>query len=785
MPHSLAQRSVAYHAPVPSGPDDLHELERSLLSGIEALSSIGPASSPPDDGCPLADIFTAQVQSRVLDHTARWLRSQGHGFYTIGSAGHESNAAVAAALRPTDPALLHYRSGGFYCARAIQRPGHDAVRDVLAGMLALTDEPMAGGRHKVFGHRDLSVIPQTSTIASHLPRALGVAFAIGRARRLGLDTNWPEDALAVCSFGDASANHSTAQGAINAACYTTHNGLPVPLLFVCEDNGWGISVPTPPGWIEATFSSRSGLRYERVDGSDPTAVFEATAALADHIRVAGVPALLHLRTVRFLGHAGTDVESGYRSAASIRRDHELDPVLGTARSLVERGVGTPESLIEHYLTVRAAVRETALEMVGAATLSSSTAVVEPLAPRRPDLIRWAVADAASPELRHRAFGDRPPEVEGTLTLAETINRTLADLLAADPHTIVFGEDVAVKGGVYGVTRGLQKRFGAARVFDSLLDEQSILGIALGAGVSGLVPIPEIQYLAYLHNAEDQLRGEAASLSFFSNGQYRNPLVVRIAGYAYQKGFGGHFHNDNALAVLRDIPGLVIASPAHPSDAAPMLRTCVAAARLDGAVCAFVEPIALYHTRDLFEAADGVWTAPYVGPRAWADEHVPIGSGRLVRDGDDVLVVSWANGLHLSLRAARRLASDGISCRVFDVRWLAPLPIDELVAQAREVGRVLVVDETRHSAGVGEGIVTGLVEAGFSGPIARVAARDSFVPLGDAANLVLVGEDDIVEAGRALAQRPAQPVLPWAPPTGQPSARPYEPLSAGLFEPSGR
>ena len=114
--------------------------------------------------------------------------------------------------------------------------------------------------------------------------------------------------------------------------------------------------------------------------------------------------------------------------------------------------------------------------------------------------------------------------------------------------------------MYGVTRGLQKRFGAARVFDSLLDEQSILGLALGAGVSGLLPIPEIQYLAYLHNAEDQLRGEAASLSFFSNGQYRNPMVVRIAGLAYQKGFGGHFHNDNAVGVLRDIPGLVIASP---------------------------------------------------------------------------------------------------------------------------------------------------------------------------------------------------------------------------------
>ena len=149
--------------------------------------------------------------------------------------------------------------------------------------------------------------------------------------------------------------------------------------------------------------------------------------------------------------------------------------------------------------------------------------------------------------------------------------------AAYPELLAFGEDVGRKGGVYGVTRGLSRRFGAGRVFDTLLDEQSILGLGLGAGLSGLLPVPEIQYLAYLHNAEDQLRGEAASLQFFSAGQYRNPMVVRVAGLAYQKGFGGHFHNDNAVGVLRDIPGLVVAVPSRAQDAAAMLRTCLAAA----------------------------------------------------------------------------------------------------------------------------------------------------------------------------------------------------------------
>ncbi len=739
------------------GVGDLHELERALLEAIGDIGGIGdigavdtPARSIPDE-LAFLDVLDAQMESRVLDHTARWLRARGLGHYSISSAGHESNALVAAALRPTDPALLHYRSGGFYGARARQVPGtdgaeHDVVGDVLGGVLALAEEPIAGGRHKVFGHGDLAVIPQTSTIASHLPRALGVGFAIGRARRLGLATTWPSDAIAVCSFGDASANHSTAQGAINAACFTAHAQIDVPVLFVCEDNGWGISVPTPSDWIETTFARRPDLRYRRCDGTDPLDVFDAATELAAHVRTSRRPALLHLRTVRYLGHAGTDVESGYRSASSIRADRERDPILAGARTAVTAGIASADQLVDRYLELTAHVRGRALALAERPRLATADEVTAPLAPRRPDVVRRRAALAAPDAARTGVIdgGDRD-----RLTLAETINRTLADVLAATPNALVFGEDVGAKGGVYGVTRGLQKRFGAARVFDTVLDEQSILGLALGAGISGLLPIPEIQYLAYLHNAEDQLRGEAASLAFFSQGRYRNPMVVRIAGYAYQRGFGGHFHNDNSVAVLRDVPGLVIASPAHPSDAGPMLRTCVAAAVEDGTVSAYLEPIALYHERDLFEPDDGVWTAPYPAPSAWPDDHVPIGEGRLVRDGDDVLVVSWANGLRLSLRAAHRLAGAGVSCRVVDLRWLAPLPIEMVLHHAREVGRVVVVDETRRSGGVGEAVVAGLAEAGFGGPIRRVAARDSFVPLGDAAELVLVDEDQILDAVRSV------------------------------------
>ena len=731
-------------------------LEAAWIAAVGALTAAAPITPPAPvraesglTGVAALDLLDAQLESRHLDLAARWLRAQGHGFYTIGSAGHESNAAVAAALRPTDPALLHYRSGGFYCARARQIDGIDPVRDILQGMFASIGEPIAGGRHKVFGRHELAVIPQTSTIASHLPRAVGVALTIGRAPKLPAPIDWPLDALAVCSFGDASANHSTAVGAINTACHCAHTRLPLPLLFVCEDNDIGISVRTPGGWIAAAYGQRAGLRYAGADGTDPTRVYDTARELAEWVRTERRPAFLHLKTVRFLGHAGSDVEAGYRTPDEIRRDYPRDPILATARLLVEWGLATAEDIIARSEQVRTRVRQTALEMVGTPQLASAADVMAPLSPRTPNRVAEAAARSASAEARSEWFGRTLPEDEGPLTLAQAINRTLGDLLLVEPRVLVFGEDVAVKGGVYGVTRGLAAKAGVARVFDTLLDEQSILGMALGAGVSGLVPVPEIQYLAYLHNAEDQLRGEAASLSFFSQGQYRNGMVIRIEGYGYQKGFGGHFHNDNAVAVLRDIPGIVVASPARAGDAAAMLRTCVAAAAVDGTVCVFVEPIALYARADLHEAGDGAWLDPYPEPSEWSQSHIAIGEPRIHGDGSDLLMVSWANGLHMSLRVAARLAKDGIGCRVLDLRWLSPLPIDTIARHATSIGCVLVVDETRASGGVGEGVVTGLVDAGFDGRMARVASADTFIPLGDAALHVLLDEDAIEAAARRV------------------------------------
>jgi 2-oxoisovalerate dehydrogenase E1 component len=423
------------------------------------------------------------------------------------------------------------------------------------------------------------------------------------------------------------------------------------------------------------------------------------------------------------------VEAAYRSPAEIAGDYDRDPVLATARLLVERAGMSPRRVLERYEAKRAEVLDIAARVAELPQLNSAAAVLRPLR----DVL--AEATAATP----------PDVVAGSepLTVAQAINRALADVLDEHPGALVFGEDVARKGGVYGVTRGLFQKAGAARVFDTVLDEQAILGLALGAGLSGLLPIPEIQYLAYLHNAADQIRGEGATLQFFSNRQYRNPMVVRIAGYGYQKGFGGHFHNDDAIGALRDIPGLVIASPSRPDDAAAMLRTCAAAARTSGALCVFLEPIALYHVRDLHQDGDAQWLAAYPA------QAVPIGRARTHGEGTDLTLVTFGNGVPMSLRVARRLERSGIAARVVDMRWLAPLPIDDVLREANATGRTLAVDETRATGGVSEGVVTALLDRGYRGRLARVASADSFIPLGDAALKVLLSEERIEAAAREL------------------------------------
>ncbi|MCC6671206.1 MAG: MFS transporter [Planctomycetes bacterium] len=695
-------------------------------------------------------LFEAALQSRLQDLEARRLKDRGVGFYTIGSSGHEANAVFGALLRTTDPALLHYRSGALLAARQRQGRGETPLFDAMLSFVASAEDPVSGGRHKVLGSSTLWVPPQTSTIASHLPKAAGMAFALERMARLHLPLPIPADSIVYCSFGDASCNHATAQAGFNLAAAATLHNLPCPVLFACEDNGIGISTPTPHGFVARSFAQRAGLHYVAADGRDLAQAHDQACAAIEYVRGHRRPVFFHMATVRLLGHAGTDMENVYRTDAEIDANEARDPMLAFADLLLRSGALTRDEMLALHADTEERIRRCAEEALGRPKLATAAAVVAPLRLPDPAALRPPVAD---PALRARVFGGQLPELDPRPRhLAFRLAQGLKDLLAAVPHAFVFGEDVGRRGGVYNVTDGLQAAFGRARVFDTILDETSILGLAQAFGSLGALPLPEIQYLAYVHNALDQIRGEAASLQYFSAGRYQNPMLVRIAGFGYQKGFGGHFHNDNSVGALLDIPGLVIAAPARADDAVGMLRTLAAAALQAGKVCILLEPIALYMTKDLHEKGDGLWSFPYPPPH----EAVPLGEPRIhgASDGDTLTIVSYANGLYMSLQAQRQLLAHGIQARVLDLRWLAPLPVAAVKAHGRATGRLLVVDECRATAG---GPAALLLAACAEDPelagvaLRRIASHDTYIPLGPAANLVMVQTEDIVAAARALAR----------------------------------
>ena len=651
---------------------------------------------------------------------------------------------MAAATRMTDMAFLHYRDAAFLIQRKKQAGGLTPLYDMALSFAASADDPISGGRHKVLGCAHTFVPPQTSTIASHLPKAVGAAHSIGMAHRLKLaDAVLPNDGIILCSFGDASANHSTSQAAFNAACWSAYQHLPMPIIFLCEDNGIGISVRTPGGWIEANYSQRPALHYIQCDGADLNDALRGCEEAVSYARSKRRPIFLHMRTVRLMGHAGADVEASYSALADIEAAEAQDPVLHSARILHEQAGMSGDEIVARYEEMRDRVERVAQDALAKPRLESAAAVMESILPLVGANTSPALPDT---DARNSLFAKDARNLAKPVTLAKSINFALADLMLQYPNISLFGEDVAKKGGVYGVTQGLQSKFGAARVFDTLLDEQTILGLAIGMGHNGFVPIPEIQFLAYLHNAEDQIRGEAATLSFFSNGQYRNPMVLRIAGLPYQKGFGGHFHNDNSLAVLTDIPGIIVACPSNAADAPAMLRECVRMAHEDGRVVVFVEPIALYHTTDLEEAEDGGWTSHYVAPDQ--DKTIAFGELGQTGTGTQLAIITYGNGYYLSRQAEAEIRALGIDLRIIDLRWLHPLNTTAIVAAVSGCEKVLIVDESRRSGSLSEKLMTILTEAGRGAAVSRITAEDCFIPLGPAAELVLPSKASIIEAAKA-------------------------------------
>ncbi|MFZ1742142.1 MAG: thiamine pyrophosphate-dependent enzyme [Pontixanthobacter sp.] len=704
----------------------------------------GNAPQGPLSDAQAVSIYRSGCLTRALDRTSRAMQAKGQGFYTIGSSGHEAMAAVAAALRPSDMAFLHYRDAAFQIQRAEQVPGQTITWDMLLSFACSSEDPISGGRHKVLGSKALTIPPQTSTIASHMPKAVGAAYSIGLARRQPPPhKQLPDDGIVMCSFGDASANHSTAQGAINTSGWTAYQSIPMPLLWVCEDNGIGISTKTPSGWIAANFQNRPAIKYFHCNGTDIYETFRVAQEAADYVRQRRKPAFLHIRTIRLYGHAGADVPTTYLAKSEVEAEEANDPLLHSVRLLEQSGALGHADALKIYDQTTERVERIAGEAIGRPRLQNAKQVMASIIP---PIRENPPTNGPSAEDRAAAFGSDLKQMDQPQIMSRLINWALTDLMLTYGEIVMMGEDIGKKGGVYGVTQKLSARFGRSRMIDTLLDEQSILGLALGMAQNGFVSIPEIQFLAYYHNAEDQIRGEGATLPFFSNGQFTNPMVLRIAGLGYQKGFGGHFHNDNSFAAIRDVPGVILACPSNGADAARMLREAVRLARDEQRLVIFLEPIALYPMRDLHEAGDGGWMQKYPDP----SERIEFGEVTKHGIGEDLAIVTFGNGTYLSIQAQKRLVEEGIAARVIDLNWISPLPEESLLNAINGCKHVLIVDETRRTGGLAEALMALLTEQSEV-PLSRLVAQDSFIPTGPAYAATMPSANGIVAAARHLVE----------------------------------
>ena len=688
----------------------------------------------------LIRIFESMVSSRHVDIKARLLKDEGACFYTIGSSGHEGNAVFGNIFPYTDMAFLHYRSGPFFIERSKQIPKMTPLYDLALSFMASSEDPISGGRHKVIGSKLLNIPPQTSTIASHLPKAVGTAFSIDHATNLSLkESKLDSRSIVLCSFGDASSNHASALSAINTARWVIGKGGHVPIIFICEDNGTGISVKTETNWIEDTFSKKDGLHYIKTDGLHLIDLIKKGQEAEKICRLKREPVFLHMKTIRLMGHAGSDVEAGYNSLSNIQSSEENDPLLHAARILIKNNLLNKEQILNLYEKKRVQVEHVFNYSVNRPKLKTApevmTAITEnceiSLLPTYPN-----------DSIRKKKFGKEFVRINKPQHMAKLINYALFDLLIRFPNTLIFGEDVALKGGVYHVTADLYNQFGARRVFDSPLDETSIIGFGIGFAHNGFIPIPEIQFLAYFHNAEDQIRGEAATLPFFSNGQFTNPMVLRIPGLAYQKGFGGHFHNDNSLTIFRDIPGLILAVPSNGADAARMLRTAVNEASQNGRVVIFVEPIALYMIKDLHEEKDGKWNFLYPN----IEEEIPVGKFKVYGSGNTLTIITYGNALYLSLQAQKEIEKKiKKKIKVIDLRWLSDIKFSSLVKELNICKKVLLVDECRKTGCHGEGLYYELHKRVNTDVKIRLhAAENSFISLGVSATATLPSKQSIID-----------------------------------------
>ncbi len=674
-------------------------------------SATKTAGRLPLSGERLIEAFRLMFTARKTDDKILVMLKQGKAFFHIGGSGHEAaQVGAAMALKPGyDWAYPYYRNLAFALAYGYR------VEDVFLDALNRSKGPDSGGFAMPFhyGHNDLRIVAQSSPTGTQYLQAVGTALG---AVREGVDQ------VVYVSSGEGATSEGEFHEALNWAAREK-----LPVIFHIEDNRYAISVSkreqTAGESVYRLVSGYEGLNRYEVDGCDFIAAYSTAAHAVEKARNGEGPSLILAHTVRLLPHSSSDDQRKYRSEEELALDRERDPLPRFEKYLLEHGVMKEEE-----------VQKVKLEVVERIDRAAQAAEDESQ-PVPADLLKYVY----SPSVAVSAERFVEPEHHGQkIVMVDAINHAMAEEMERNPKMLIYGEDVAgEKGGVFTATKGLTKKFGWDRVFNSPLAEASIVGTAFGLAVRGFKPCVEIQFGDYIWPAFMQLRDEVAMLRFRSNNHWSCPMVVRAAvgGYIH----GGLYHSQSIESIFAHVPGLRVVMPSNAADAKGLLKTA----------CRCDDPVIFCEHKGLYRAAVAA------APEPDADYCLPFGVARTVRAGDDISIITWGMMVHRSLEAAKAMEEKGVSVEVVDLRTLNPLDTDAILKSAGKTGKILVVHEDTLTGGFGGEVVALIADKVFmqlDAPIKRVAAKDSPIPYAPTLeNAMLPQTSDILLALRELAE----------------------------------
>jgi len=689
-------------------------------------------------------LFRTIYAARRIDDREITGKRQNKVYFQINGAGHEAvQAAAALCLRPgRDWFFLYYRD------RALAYGLGVTAKDMFLASVGSKTDPATGGRQMPSHWSDhrINIFTTSSPTGSQLLQAVGAAEAVLRAEQGGLQERLGihSDEVVLVTIGDGTAAEGEFWESINSAV-----NLKVPLVFLVEDNGYAISVPTevqyPGGNVAALlkgWEAHGLLVLDQVDGLDPIASHDALARAVDHARSRKGPALVRARVSRPYSHSLSDDEQAYKTATQRAAEAASDPLVTYPARLLELGDLTDASLAELKAEIQSEV-----------DLAWEAAESGP-APDPGTSCRYLYSEDVDPAGAEFDTESWSPEAfqagAGPKTMIDLINATLRQEMTLNPAILLFGQDVADasreeilaevkgKGGVFKATHGLQRRFGSHRVFNAPLAEATIIGRAIGLAARGFKPIVEIQFFDYIWPAMQQIRDELACIRWRSDNHFKAPVVVRVPIGGYLNG-GAIYHSQCGESTFTHIPGLRVICPSRAVDAAGLLRTAI---RCDDPVL-FLEPKHLYrqtHNKGLDP-----------GPGFM----IPFGKARTVREGEHLSVITYGSTVYRAVQAARQAEAEGIQVEIIDLRSLNPYDWDAVAASVRKTHRVLIAHEDSLSWGYGAELAARIADELFfelDAPVRRLAAKDTWVAYHpDLEDEILPQPSDFLEAYRSLAR----------------------------------